>query len=55
MRYFGLALTIAVVLWDIDAVRVGCPVYIVAIFLVGHVTDYVTIGRFTNRASALWS
>lgn len=53
MRYFGLILIIGVLAWDIDALRVGCPLYIVAVFFAGHLFDYLTVGRIINRVSYL--
>ena len=57
MKYLGLALIIAVLVWDVDAMRphVAAHSYItlcyVAAFFVGHLTDYLTIGRIVNRIS----
>jgi len=56
-RWFGLALAIAVLSYDLDATRVHIAAHswltmcYVLIFFVGHAVDYLTIGRIVNRLS----
>jgi hypothetical protein len=51
----GLVLIIAVLAWDVDAMvphieaRSWLTLGYVAIFFVGHLVDYLTIGRLVNR------
>ena len=59
-RVIGLVLICSVCAWDVDAMRPHIAAHswltlaYVSIFLVGHVTDYLTIGRLTN-SSSVWS
>lgn len=58
-RCFGLALAIAVAINDVDAMRVHVAMHswltlaYVSIFFVGHLTDYLTIGRIVNRMETI--
>lgn len=54
-RCFGLFLAVAIAMNDLDAMRAHVAAHswltlsYVAVFLVGHVTDYLTIGRIIDR------
>lgn len=55
MKRLGVLLISAVSVWDIDAMRPHIAQHswvtlgYVSMFLIGHVTDYLTIGRLVNR------
>lgn len=55
MKTIGLVLIIAVLAWDADAMRPHIAAHswltlvYVSIFFVGHLVDYLTIGRLVNR------
>lgn len=52
---FGLVLILAVLAWDVDAMiphiaaKSWLTLIYVSIFFVGHLVDYLTIGRMVNR------
>jgi hypothetical protein len=54
-RWFGLALAIAVLAWDVDAMLPHIAAHswltlgYVSIFFVGHALDYLTLGRIIDR------
>lgn len=55
MKRLGVFLISAVAMWDVDAMRPHVAAHswvtlgYVSLFLVGHLTDYLTIGRLVNR------
>jgi hypothetical protein len=54
-RLFGLIMILMVSAWDMDAMRIHIAarswytLAFVALFLVVHVSDYLTVGRLVNR------
>jgi hypothetical protein len=54
---FGIVLTVAVALWDIDAMRPHIAAHswvtlgYVALFLIGHVVDAVALGSISYSGS----
>jgi hydrogenase/urease accessory protein HupE len=58
-RVLWIALVIAVTLWDVDAMRVHISAHswmtlaYVSLFLVGHLTDLLTIGRISINLELL--
>jgi hypothetical protein len=52
---FGFVLIIAVLAWDADAMRPHVAAHswvtlaYVSLFFVGHLVDYLTVGRLVNR------
>ena len=54
-RLFGLIMIVMVSAWDMDAMRIHIAarswytLAFVALFLVVHVSDYLTVGRLVNR------
>jgi hydrogenase/urease accessory protein HupE len=58
-RALFLILVVSVSLWDVDAMRVHISAHswttlaYVSIFLVGHLTDLLTIGRISTNLELL--
>jgi hypothetical protein len=54
-RFVGLAMIVMVCLWDVDAMRPHIAahswvtLFYVSIFLLGHIADYLTVGRIVTR------
>lgn len=54
-KTLGLVLIIAVLVWDADAMKAHVVAHswltlaYVSIFFIGHLVDYLTIGRIVNR------
>ena len=55
MRWFGVAMIVAVLAWDADAIRCGVAWYIVLVFAVGHSLDYLTTGNLALRARRMYA
>jgi hypothetical protein len=54
-KWVGLVMILAVVAWDCDAMKAHIVAHSwltlgwVSIYLVAHLTDYMTLGRIVNR------
>jgi len=58
-RLFGLIMILMVCAWDVDAMRPHIAAHswytlgFVAVFLIVHLSDYLTVGRFVTRLDLL--
>lgn len=54
MRALTIIVATALFIWDMDAIRVGAPIYLVSFFLAGHMADVLTTGSLAARARRIY-